>query len=99
MFDDADLADLDFGTKTFLYHVRCWAHSFQLVIKDMSKHNKHVKKGFECLRRVMKAMTNKARRTLETAGAGSKLVDPTETRWNSSVRAMHRLLHPPLRLL
>ena len=93
MFDDADLAELDFGTTTFLYHVRCWAHSFQLVIKDMSKNNKHVKKGFDCLRRVMKAMTNKGRRALETAGASSKLVDPTETRWNSSVRAMHRIIN------
>ena len=90
-------------TAHFVTHIRCWAHSLQLVLADAAKH-KLLAVGFACSSRVVADLSrraNKAKLAEVLAKNGSTLrtfVVPCVTRWNSCIKSMVRLLEIELEI-
>lgn len=82
----------------FLLFVRCWAHTFQLVMNDVFKKSTLIAQAFECVSRIVPILQRRACRTQLAAILAAKgstlrtLVTPCVTRWNSYVRCMASLV-------
>jgi hypothetical protein len=82
----------------FCLHIRCWAHSLQLIFGDSQKHCAVIRAAFETVTKVVPLLQQRENRTRfreHLAAEGKKfrtLFTPAVTRWNSYIKAMWRLL-------
>ena len=82
----------------FFYHVRCWCHSFQLVLKDAQKKSARIEDAFDCVTQLCRVLCNrkaksKLNEVLRSKGVAHPcLQPPAVTRWNSFVRCMVQVL-------
>ena len=79
----------------FWITMRCWAHTFQLVLIDSVKSSTSISRAFEALKKVVGFFRKKSnylglRATVESkqkSGEHCRMIpNPTETRWNSYAR-------------
>ena len=85
-----ELEDLPDG----IIHIRCFAHTFQLVISDLARHDPLIKKAFATTTRIVHLCQCKETKfdldavIKESGDVKFALKQPAVTRWNSLVRAM-----------
>ena len=97
-FDDLVDVGLEFDLPDgFIFHIRCWGHTFQLVFRDLARDSPLIKKAFATAARIIKAFQSRELRFLlkkECIRSGetvSTLKQPADTRWNSHVRTVVRV--------
>ena len=82
----------------FVSHVRCWAHTLQLLYSDMVAANKHIATAFENTALIVielkkrKVAQNLAHILKATGSRITTIHVPSVTRWNSHLRAMLRII-------
>ena len=79
-------------------HIRCWAHTFQLIFKDLFKVSPVVQKAMSSTTRIVRLLRCRElqfdlTRMIDMDGEikKKKINVPAATRWNSHVRAMVRI--------
>lgn len=87
----------------FFFHVRCWTHSLQLLFGDIQKKCTICKEAFECASEVQSLLTKVSRAKLANllkSEGETKLKVPkaADTRWNSYIRLMLRIIEIPTQL-
>ena len=85
---------------SFFFSIPCWTHTFQLLFGDMQKRNCIVRDAFLITQQVAAQMTRTVTAKLDSilsAEGATKLSfpRPAETRWNSFVKCMLRILEIP----
>ena len=89
----------DFGDDgAFFFHIRCWAHTLQLLFGDCQKMNEHIATAFAAAQRLVPLLLKKQTAlTLKTLQKNRGLIPrilhtPAVTRWNSFLKSMYQIV-------
>ena len=95
--DDSQLFDDDIQDESpgFFVHIRCWCHTFQLVVGDLAG-LPQLDPGMNLMKTIL-GLSRGERKILQDQAIASgmtrtRLVQPACTRWNSYTRAAFRIL-------